>query len=41
VTYKFIEPAPDKPAAAPAVRPNIQAPAAKPDAGKPKKKLDL
>jgi type IV pilus assembly protein PilO len=41
VTYKFIEPAPDKPAAAPAVRPNIPAPAAKPDAGRPKKKLDL
>jgi type IV pilus assembly protein PilO len=42
VTYKFIEPAADKPpAAAPAVRPNIPAPAAKPDAGKPKKKLDL
>jgi type IV pilus assembly protein PilO len=41
VTYKFIEPTPDKPAAAPAVRPNIPAPAAKPDAGKAKKKLDL
>lgn len=41
VTYKFIEPATDKPAAAPAVRPKIPAPAAKPDAGKPKKKLDL
>ena len=41
VTYKFIEPTPDKPAAAPAVRPNIQAPVGKPDAGKPKKKLDL
>ena len=40
VTYKFIEPAPDKPAA-PAVRPNLPAPAPKPDAGKPKKKLDL
>lgn len=42
VTYKFIEPAADKPAP-PAARPNLNVPppAAKPDAGKPKRKLDL
>jgi type IV pilus assembly protein PilO len=40
VTYKFIEPAADKPAP-PAARPNVPPPAAKPDAGKAKRKLDL
>jgi type IV pilus assembly protein PilO len=40
VTYKFIEPAPEK--AAPAVRPNVPPPAPRPEPGKPpKKKLDL